>query len=187
MESKNLLIVVSGAPASGKTSLSKELSKRFNLPVINKDEIKELLFDSLGFESKEWSIKLGNVSFGLTDLFVEKMIQTGASFIVEANFDNRYAEDFFSRIQLESGYRLLQLHCVAPYEILFERFVYRDNNEIRHPGHKVNSGDFENYKKMNENRVHRLNITDTIDIDTSDFKTVDFDEIYNDVAKRLYA
>jgi predicted kinase len=38
------MIIVTGAPGAGKTTLSKNLAGKFNLPVINKDEIKELLF-----------------------------------------------------------------------------------------------------------------------------------------------
>jgi shikimate kinase len=41
---ENLMIIVTGAPGAGKTTLSKNLAGKFNLPVINKDEIKELLF-----------------------------------------------------------------------------------------------------------------------------------------------
>ena len=39
-----LLIIVSGLPATGKTTISKELAKEFSLPSIGKDTIKEVRY-----------------------------------------------------------------------------------------------------------------------------------------------
>ena len=88
--SENLMIIITGAPGTGKTTLSKNLAKKFNLSVINKDEIKELLFDNLGIKDMEWALQLGVTSFYLTFFFVEKLLLTGKPFIVEGNFDNKY-------------------------------------------------------------------------------------------------
>ncbi|GAA0121872.1 MAG: hypothetical protein KID00_04625 [Clostridium argentinense] len=41
--SEKLIVIVIGAPATGKTALSRNLAERFNFPVINKDETKELV------------------------------------------------------------------------------------------------------------------------------------------------
>ena len=43
-----LLVVVSGLPASGKTTVGRVLSEGLSLPLIDKDAILEALFDSLG-------------------------------------------------------------------------------------------------------------------------------------------
>ncbi len=40
----NTMIVVTGTSATGKTILSKKLASKFNLSLINKDEIKSSLF-----------------------------------------------------------------------------------------------------------------------------------------------
>ena len=42
-------ILVAGPPASGKTTLARQLSTLMALPVFSKDHIKERLFDTLGF------------------------------------------------------------------------------------------------------------------------------------------
>ena len=47
------LIILAGMPASGKTTFSRKLSKALGYPVLEKDEIKEELFDVIGFEKKE--------------------------------------------------------------------------------------------------------------------------------------
>ena len=46
-------ILVTGIPAAGKSTMAETLSKRLKLPVISKDTIKELLFDNVGFQSRE--------------------------------------------------------------------------------------------------------------------------------------
>ncbi|GAB3030212.1 hypothetical protein GCM10011376_39850 [Nocardioides flavus (ex Wang et al. 2016)] len=47
-----LLIVVSGLAASGKTSVGRGLSDGVALPLLDKDDILEALFDSLGCDDR---------------------------------------------------------------------------------------------------------------------------------------
>ena len=42
-------ILIAGLPAAGKTTISESLSQSLNLPVLSKDKIKELLYDTVGF------------------------------------------------------------------------------------------------------------------------------------------
>jgi predicted kinase len=42
------LVLVTGPPASGKTSLAQPLARHLGRPLLGKDTIKEALFDSLG-------------------------------------------------------------------------------------------------------------------------------------------
>lgn len=43
-----LLLVVSGPPASGKTSIAEELAARLRIPFISKDTFKERLYEAFG-------------------------------------------------------------------------------------------------------------------------------------------
>ncbi len=52
-------ILVTGIPAAGKSTTAEALAKKMNLPVISKDRIKEILFDEIGFDSREAKGKLG--------------------------------------------------------------------------------------------------------------------------------
>ncbi|MBV7274883.1 hypothetical protein JMF89_10490 [Clostridiaceae bacterium UIB06] len=70
------MIIVTGTSATGKTILSSKLANRFNLPLINKDEIKELLFDCLGIKDEEWAVRLGVTSFELSYLLEKCLISS---------------------------------------------------------------------------------------------------------------
>ena len=80
---KNLVIIISGPPCTGKTTVGKRLAETFNLPFINKDEIKELLFERLGWSDRSWSKLLSLVSYDLLFYFTESRLRAGNSLIVE--------------------------------------------------------------------------------------------------------
>ena len=44
-----VLILITGAPCTGKTTIAQHLVGKFQLPVVHKDDIKERLFDRLDY------------------------------------------------------------------------------------------------------------------------------------------
>ena len=63
-----VLLLVSGPPVAGKTTLARRLAAEFGLPLINKDGIKELLFDTVGTHDYAWSQNLGRASIALLQI-----------------------------------------------------------------------------------------------------------------------
>ena len=59
MKNNNFVILVTGIPASGKSMLAEKLSTVLDLPWFSKDRIKEELYDTIGFTSKEEKVRLG--------------------------------------------------------------------------------------------------------------------------------
>lgn len=62
------LVVVTGMPAAGKTTLAKSLRRELCLPLIAREEIKERLYDTLGTGDIEWSNRLGSAASQLGTL-----------------------------------------------------------------------------------------------------------------------
>jgi cytidylate kinase len=184
---ENLMIIVTGASATGKTTLSKNLATRFILPIINKDEIKELLFDYLGTKDEEWTGKLGMTSFELSYLIVEKLCQTGKPFIIEGNFENKYAAKVLSDIKSRYNYEVLQIYCHGQVGALYDRYVKRDNSGERDPGHIIRISGLDEFKSRVYNKNFKLDIDGSIniDIDTTNLEMVNMQQVYDEVARKL--
>ena len=43
------LIIIAGMPATGKSTLARSLSEAFSFPILEKDDIKEEMFDTVGY------------------------------------------------------------------------------------------------------------------------------------------
>ena len=123
-----LLVVVTGMPSSGKTTVAEGLASRLQLPLIAKDEIKESLYESLEAEDVAASSQLGAAAYALIFALARRMLASGASLIVEANFFRDQDSEFASLPE----HWTVQLHCHAPLAILLDRYA----NRSRHAGHR---------------------------------------------------
>lgn len=179
------IIIVSGPPCTGKTTLAKMLSQKFSIPYISKDGVKELLFDSLGWSDREWSKKLGLASYDVVYYFSTALLSSGKSFVVESNFkpenDTAKFNDLISRFDCFP----IQVLCWANGEVLFERFKKRSESNERHPGHV----DTKNYNEFKESllrgKYDPLDIGGkVIEVDTTDFSAIDYAGLFEKV--RIY-
>jgi dephospho-CoA kinase len=57
-----IIIIVTGRPAAGKSTLAKWLSQELKFPLVSKDSIREQLFDRLGSKDRKWAQELGKAS-----------------------------------------------------------------------------------------------------------------------------
>lgn len=142
---KPLVLLVTGAPASGKTTLSRRLAADLRLPLIARDDFKETLFDTLGWSTVEWSQKLGRASFELMYLMIEKLLTAGISHIVDCNFDPQYATERWLEFSYHYPFEPFQLICRTQDTVLLQRYAARIESGERHPGHidRLRMGEFD--------------------------------------------
>lgn len=129
------LVVVGGHPASGKTTVAKTLGAVLGIPVVAKDDIKELLFDVLGVGDLDWSHRLGLASMRLLYQHAENLLRVGLPVIVEAPFERELATADLRAILDAVGVPTILVVLEAHGPDLVERYEARERDGDRHPGH----------------------------------------------------
>ncbi len=168
-----LLIIVNGPPASGKTTLARQLARELGLPLLYKDGIKEALFDSLGWRDRAWSRQMGLATYRLLYYFLEAQLAAGQSLVVESYFHPEAALNF-RQLQAKYPFRPFQVLCRTEGSLLLERFTSRAADPDRHPGH-VDLDTVDELKPvLLRGRLDPLDIGgETLELDTTDFSKLD--------------
>ncbi|HEY1013561.1 MAG TPA: AAA family ATPase [Herpetosiphonaceae bacterium] len=167
------LIVISGHPASGKTTLARWLAPQIRLPLFERDALKETLYDTLGWSDRAWSRRLGAASVALLFQVIEAQLAAGGSCVAESNFFPAFDEPRFAGLLERHPARLLQLHCRADDATLLERFRRRALSGERHPGHVDHGSQDEFAERLREPAPPLALPGATIIIDTGDPAGID--------------
>ena len=123
------LIVVSGPPASGKTTLAHALAQAIHCPAICRDEIKEGLVS--GTESETFVPERGDeANQAATAAFfdvVHLMVQRGVTVVAEAAFQHHRWAPWISGFREVADIRVV--NCEADVAVAHERRVRRWHDE----------------------------------------------------------
>lgn len=130
------LLLITGAPASGKTRLAGELARRYAGCCCSKDEIKEVLFDTLGQGDAAWSRRLSDASFALLFAVASRLLADDRLLLLEGNFRAGEHEAPLRRLLEHSGAGAAQVLCVAAVATRAARLAARAADPARHPGHR---------------------------------------------------
>ncbi|MFC1617670.1 AAA family ATPase [Patescibacteria group bacterium] len=178
--SKPSLIIINGLPGTGKTTLGKKIADEFHLPFLSKDDIKELLFETLGYSDREWSKKIGASSFALLYQTVGSILKANKSLIVETYFTPKFDEKKFLDLKNKYSFIPFQIVCRCKGEILFDRFKARALSDVRHPGHNDDNHLDEWREKLLSEEMEALKIGgEVFDLDTSDYDSIDYEKLFN--------
>ena len=124
------VVLITGAPASGKTVLAGKLAERLSLPVLSKDRIKETLFDVLDDARTD---VLGHASFQLLMQLVGDFAGRRGAFVLENAFRTSDGPALQQRL---AGADVLHIHCDASGATLRARVRRRAVEGERHPSHE---------------------------------------------------
>jgi predicted kinase len=183
-----VLIIVSGPPCVGKTTLALRLAAAFSLPLMTKDMLKETLYDSLGWSDRAWSRRLGHAAMELLFLFAEAQLAAGESCIIEANFDPLLATPALLRLCRRHPCEPIQIQCRADPVVLSARFRERARSSERHPGHQDYTAEGEEFAASIPGRLGNLPIGgELIELDMTDLAAVDYEALYAQVKRAWIA
>lgn len=182
-------ILVAGLPAAGKTRFAEWLSARRKLPLISKDEIKERLFDTLGFGSREEKVRLGNAAYELMCHIAEREMRAGRGLLLENNFEDSSYEPLRSLLE-KYGYTAITVRFSGDIETIYSRFLAREHSPDRHPGHIRNdrypaegavpptSLTLEQFAEGMERRgFARFRLGELVEVDATDIERVSYEDI----------
>ena len=179
---KPQLIITTGRPAAGKSTLAKWLSKELGIPFFSKDNVREVLFESLGSKDRKWAQTLGRTSVDIMFYLAEMQFEAGCSVILDNSFDPSLSASRFQALKAKYGIETIQIVCDSDQETLFNRFRERAIAGNRHQGHGDNDvlEDLRVYLGKEQSLVMDIGGT-IIGVDTTDFSKVDYRAILNDV------
>lgn len=181
------LIIIAGPPAVGKSRFSAYLSRETGYPILEKDAYKEILFDDIGFQSREEKVKLGVAAMDLMYSEAARLLDMGISVILDNNFENSSLPGL-EKLAREHPCSPVTVRFTADHAAVYQRFVARDMDPARHRGHVLNtrypeSGEREEYvpigleafeKKFSERGVFDFSFGDkVITADLTDISAFD--------------
>jgi predicted kinase len=128
------VIVVTGLPGVGKSTLARQLAERYRLPLIAKDLIKEPLLDVLGAADAAQSRRLSDASFAALFCIAKELRRAGSSFLLEGNF--RPGEHEAALRDTLGPATVAQILCRVPEHQRLARLTAREADPARHSGHR---------------------------------------------------
>jgi adenylylsulfate kinase-like enzyme len=174
------LVIVSGLPASGKTTLARKLAPALSLSLLDKDDILEGLFEALGIGDAYWRQRLSRAS----DEIFERLAKTSSGAVLTSFWrHSQMPSDSGTPVDwlVSTSQRIVEVYCVCDPDVAATRFIKR----VRHPGHLDSAKQLEdvlaNFRTLAT--MGPLGIGKLIRVDTSN--DIDFNRVVRDVKTLL--
>lgn len=184
------IIIVEGYLASGKSTFALSLSKAIGVPYLIKDTFKSALCKNIEITNRSESSKFSVVTFDAMMYVVERLMEMGCPVIIEGNFAPSGMKKIdeageIKRLIETYEYQSLTYKFKGDTKVLHKRFVEREataeRGQANKLGFEVKYEDFDRWcQKLDPFDVGG----EVIEVDTTDFNTVEFAELVN-VAKRF--
>jgi predicted kinase len=128
--SSPILVVVTGPPASGKSTIARDLATELSIPFLSKDELKERVYEELG-SGEQVEPVVERSALAILYSVARSNLTAGVSVLLESNFDRE--SDTAPLRDLEA--RIVQVHFGGDAEELARAFAERAAEGKRHEGH----------------------------------------------------
>ncbi len=118
------LIIVTGFLATLKTTISKKLGDDLGLLCLNKDDIKEILGESILFSNREENLRLSSATFKVIKSIAFKTLSLGNNIIIEGNFKSKEIEELNDILNTKNN-QIFTVFLRGNPDILYQRYIER--------------------------------------------------------------
>lgn len=200
---KKYLILLAGSPATGKSYLIQKIREQIpDLFLITPDEGKELVADSIGFdtlaEKAQLEKKVWHFYYGVLALYMEAGKQVIVS---EYPFSDKQKETL-ANLADTYAYEVITIRLVADFEVLWQRRARRDLEPDRHLSHLMSHYHFsdrledrsqadnlitkENFKQITQTRKYdQFQLGELHEVDVTDYEKVDYTSLIDYLKKKV--
>ena len=161
---KNILIIISGMAAVGKTTFAEWLSQEINVPLLTLDE----LWDKLGTTT---------IPFAQYWLLCEDIMKSSLPLIIEFGFWDEQ-KPIITELVEKYNYHAINVHFCSSIELAHRRFNDRRKYDLGGAKPQIT---LEQYKKLIEQSMNFQFGDCIVNVDTTDFSMVS----YEDIAKHI--
>ncbi len=138
------VLLISGSLAALKSTLAKRLSTDLNVVCMNKDDMKEVLGDTIGFNNREENLKLSKATFHMMVKLMLDLLKVHDLVILESNF-KAYEIKYLNEIVSLHHIRQSVVFLTGEVDVLYDRYVKR-HPERHHVHTSTGLMSFENFK-----------------------------------------
>jgi predicted kinase len=128
-----LLVIVSGAPGSGKTILAQRLAADLAFPLVAKDDLEDVLYDTIGAPDRAASMQLGLATIRLMFHLTARLLDARTGLVLESAFRRGLSERDLRPLTCRA--RSVLVHCRGDPQVIARRYRERAERGERHPGH----------------------------------------------------
>ncbi len=136
LKSTQRVVMVSGPPASGKTTLARPLAERLGFALLTKDDIKESLYTAMQGTAGdvEFSRRMGAAAMEV----LWALAPHCPAVVLEANFRTKSSYER-ERVEglVKKGAQIVEVYCRVAREEASRRFAERARGVRHHPAHAL--------------------------------------------------
>lgn len=193
------IIIIAGMPASGKSTVAAKISKAFGYPILEKDAIKEELFDTIGFNNYAEKRRHDVAATAVLLRCMDALLEGGSSLICVNNFRPE-VQPQVQGILDKHPCRCVTVFFSGDADEFYKRYVERDRKHLRHLGHVLqehyppregDSLDYDMTRQEFAQKFEQLGMADfriegaRIEVDATHPETIDVDALIGHIRTAL--